>query len=72
MKLSDLIALIGDDNINVQNVEQSAVKMKTNKKHGDLEITFASAYDIMNGANKVGLVVWFDKDDFDEALKCKQ
>lgn len=68
MKLSELIALVGDENIDVQNVEQSAVRMKINKKHGDLEITFASPHDILNGANKVGLVVWFDKDDFDEAL----
>ena len=71
MKLSDLITLIGDENIDVQNIEQSAVKMKLNKKHGDLEITFVSPHDIMNGANKVGLVVWFDKDDFNEAVKCK-
>ncbi len=69
MGLTELISLIGDDNIDVQNVEQSAIKMKTNKKHGDLEITFCSPHDIMNGANKVGLVVWIDKNDFEEALK---
>ena len=69
MGLTELITLIGDDNIDVQNVEQSAIKMKTNKKHGGLEITFCSPHDIMNGANKVGLVVWIDKNDFEEALK---
>lgn len=69
MKLSELIEIIGDENIEVQNVEQSAVRMKKNAKHGDLEITFATMHDILNGANKVGLVVWFDKNDFNEALK---
>ena len=69
MKLSELVTIIGDENIDVQNIEQSAVKMKVNKKHGDLEITFASPHDILNGANKVGLVVWFDKGEFNEALK---
>lgn len=69
MGLTELVTIIGDENISVQNVEQSAVKMKVNKKHGDLEITFASPHDILNGANKIGLVVWFDKDEFNEAMK---
>ena len=69
MKLSELVTIIGDENIDVQNIEQSAVKMKVNKKHGYLEIAFASPHDILNGANKTGLVVWFDKDEFNEAMK---
>ncbi len=69
MKLSELIELVGDENIDVQNIEQSAVKMKLNKKYGNLEITFVSAHDILNVENKVGLVCWFDKGMFNEAIK---
>lgn len=69
MKLSELIAQIGDENIEVQHLVNSSLRVKSNKKHGDTEITFATKHDLLNGGGKVGLVVWFDENEFKKAMK---
>lgn len=68
MSLTKVLNIIGDDNIEYQNVENSAVKMKLNKKHNCCEITFATNHDLLNGCGKTGLVVWVDSDKLADAV----
>ena len=68
MSLTKVLSLIGDDNIEYQNVENSALKMKINKKHGDCEVTFATCHDLLNGCGKTGLIVWLGNDELKMAV----
>lgn len=68
MGLTKVLDIIGDDNIEYQNVENSALKMKINKKRGDCEVTFATGYDLLNGCGKTGLIVWVDSDKLTDAV----
>lgn len=65
MKLSELIAHVGDENIQIQNVLNCADSVNLSK--GVTKITFGtnaiSALDVMNDTvKKVGLVIWLPKD----------
>ena len=69
MSITKVLNLIGDDNIEYQNVENSSTHMKLNKKHGDCEITFATSHNLLSGCGKTGLVVWVDTDKLNDAVK---
>jgi hypothetical protein len=65
VKLSELIAHVGDENIQIQNLLNCADEVTLRK--GVTRITFGtnaiSAVDVMhNTVTKMGLVIWFDKD----------
>lgn len=70
MKLSELIASVGDENIKIQNLAQSLVRF--NRKKTDSEITFATSHEngdwlareSMGGepGSKLGLVIWLPRD----------
>jgi len=62
MSLTKVLTLIGDENITYQNINNSMINAKINKKHKDCEITFSSSVDVLNDGSKVGLVVWVDKE----------
>lgn len=66
MTISELIAHVGDANIQVQRVDDF-IRAEYKKKTDDVEITFAtnqiSVYELMrhNGA-KHGLIIWLPRD----------
>ncbi len=65
--ISDVLKDIGDDNLEVQLITQSAIRYKQNKKNDDLEITFAT--DKKNfGESRQAVIVWVDSDKFSSSL----
>jgi hypothetical protein len=65
--LTDLIAEIGDDNIEFQQLSQCMLGFKSSKKHGDCEVRFATGRDKID-SGKEAVVIWVDKDVFHSAL----
>lgn len=60
MKLSELIAEYGDDQVQFQNLDQSAETLNMN--NGITKITFGTEQLITpEGMEKLGLVVWLDR-----------
>lgn len=71
--LSELIEEIGDENVSVQVLNHCMVDSKYNK--GESTIKFVTQavgpMDLVSN-KKTALIVWFDVDDFNNALaKCK-
>lgn len=70
MGIVKVLEIIGDDNIKYQNLNNSLVRAKVNRKHNDTEITFCTDVDFLNDDSKVvGLVVWVDADKLQSAVK---
>lgn len=71
--LIELIKLIGEDNVKVQGVNNSIVKIQDKKRTNDTEVTIATneinANDIAVGSGRVGLIVWISRADHDKYLK---
>lgn len=77
MKLSELISTIGDKNIQFQRLEADFIKGET--KRDDGEITFAtdkntvinynSSIAFGNKPDKVGLILWINREKMPESLK---
>lgn len=62
MKLSELIARIGDDNVEFQNLDGSLISVDFKAKSGT-KITFGTSMTAdFDGTTKLGLVVWLDRD----------
>ena len=73
MKLSELIAAIGDDNVQIQSLDQCADSLDWSAKKGVTKVTFGTEQAlVMNGAGnglpKLGLVVWLPRDAVEAAL----
>lgn len=69
-KLSEIMAAI-EDNVNVQYLSQSLVGIKDKKRTSDTEITFATNEVNTNSlykGKKTALIVWVDKDDYNNAV----
>lgn len=65
MKLSELIAAIGDENIQLQNLDQSMDGYRT--KGAVTKITFGTIQPCsLDGTQKLGLIVWLDRDKVKE------
>lgn len=62
MKMSELILAIGDDNVEFQNLDKSAISLDYSQKRGQT-ITFGTEMDITapQGTKKLGLVLWLDR-----------
>lgn len=72
MKLSELIAAYGDDKVQFQNLDQCATDLNMDKR--GTVITFGTDQRLnLKGSEKLGLVVWLDRDRVAEitALKDK-
>jgi hypothetical protein len=73
MKLSELIQHVGDEHIELQNIDSSLVKAKTCKQDG--EITFATDKSkvidraIGNKPKHVGLIVWLPRERLPESMR---
>lgn len=73
MSLSEMIRLIGDENIRVQNVFQSSEGMNYSKKKGGTTIRLftqeVSADDLLSQTPKrIGLVIWFDREIYKKSV----
>ena len=68
MKLSELIAKVGDDNVMIQNLDQCATKFHHSK--GVTKITFGTHVPInADGTTKLGMVIWLDRETIKELMK---
>jgi hypothetical protein len=68
MKLSELIAAYGDDKVQFQNLDNSLINLSMNK--GVSKITFGTEQSVgLSGTDKLGLVVWLDRDRVKEIMK---
>ncbi len=66
MKLSELIAKYGDEKVQFQNLDQCAKTINFDAKKGT-SITFGTTESISTkpgeGMRRLGLVLWFDRED---------
>lgn len=61
MKMSELILAIGDDNVEFQNLDHCAESL--NMKGAVTKITFGTHRSLTpNGTDKLGLVIWLDRE----------
>ena len=71
MKLSDLIAAYGDDVVTFQNLDDCASDLNMGKR--GTKITFGTEERLtLNGTEKLGLVVWLDRDRVAEIISARQ
>lgn len=60
-----------NDNVKVQFLHESSINVKDKKRTNDTEITFATnevdTTSFFSG-NKVGMVIWFDVDEYNKAI----
>lgn len=69
MKLTELLAEIGDDNIDLQNLSQCICEMRYSAKNGN-KFTFVTDQNFgPNGPDKAGLVLWIDRDKMAQAIE---
>jgi hypothetical protein len=67
MKMSELIAAYGDDKVEFQNLDQSAISLNMNGK--TTKITFGTEQRLdPKGTVKLGLVLWLDRDRVKEII----
>lgn len=69
MKMSELILAYGDDNIAIQNLDTCGISLDWSAKKGT-KVTFGTEVGITpnNGLNKLGIVVWMDRDKVESIL----
>lgn len=68
MKLSELISSVGDDKVSIQNLDECAVSLDYNAKHGST-IKFGTTEPIsVDGTSRLGIVVWLPRDAVKAAL----
>lgn len=68
MKLTELLNEIGDDNIQMQNLDVSADTLDYHHKKGT-KITFGTEMTLTpNGTARLGLVLWLDRDQVKKAM----
>lgn len=70
MRLSELILKYGDGNVELQNLDKCIISIDWSIKK-KTHITFGTemAIDPSKGTEKLGLVLWFDRDKMNEILK---
>lgn len=72
MKLSELIAAVGDDVVQFQNLDQCATDLNYGHKSGT-KITFGTEQPItVDGTTKLGLIIWLPRDAVKAAIAKEQ
>lgn len=67
MKMSEMIAAYGDDNVQFQNLDQCAESLNMGNKH--TKITFGTEQRLnLKGTEMLGLVLWFDRERLNEVV----
>lgn len=64
----EVIAEIGNDNLEYQLLGSCISKFKVNKRHNDHDITFSASVDKINGG-KQAVIIWCDKEELERAAK---
>ena len=71
MKLSELINKVGDENVEIQNLDSCVSSMNMDAK-GNVIATFGTQAKIaMNGFEKLGMVIWMDREAVKQAMAGK-
>ena len=69
MKLSELIAKYGDEEVKFQNLDNDAISMNWSAKQGVTKVTFGTPEQAgLDGMKKLGLVVWMDRERVKEII----
>lgn len=72
MKMSELIFAVGDDKVEMQNLDQCATSLDYNIKKGT-KITFGTEMRLTpTGTDKLGLVLWLPRDAVKAALDAEK
>ena len=74
MKLSELLKIVGDENMQFQMLHDCMINIEQrSRKKGGNKISFVTnglnPTDVMNGTGNVGVVVWIPRDKWIEATK---
>lgn len=71
MRLSEMIAAYGDEIVQFQNLDECATSLNVNK--GVTKITFGTEQPIsLDGTEKLGLVVWFDREKIAKVIEASK
>lgn len=62
MKLSEIIAAVGDENVKVQNLMASITRWTEHPKKKVCSITFDSEQGLFSDGKHTALIVWIPKD----------
>lgn len=69
MKMSELIAEYGDENIKFQNLDECGIDLKYDHKKGT-RVTFGTDTPLtLEGTKDLGLVIWFDREKVKEIIE---
>ena len=72
MGIIELLENIGEDNLRLQYVNNSFLTSKDKKRTKDTEITFATSEinttQLCSNTGKVGIIVWVDREDYNNSL----
>jgi hypothetical protein len=72
MKLSELIATVGDDKVAIQNLDHCGITLDWSTKKGT-KITFGTEVGLTpEGTEKLGLVVWLPRDAVKAAIAAEK
>ncbi len=70
MKLSELIAEYGDENVIFQNLDKDLISMDKRKKHYEIKFGTQESFNSdFSGTKKLALIVWLDRDKVNEIMK---
>jgi hypothetical protein len=68
MKMSELLAKIGDDNFQIQNLDTCGISYDWSAKKGTT-IKFGTEVGIDGrGTKKLGMIVWLDRDEVERLI----
>lgn len=71
MSISEMLTAIGDDKIVFQNLDNDLIRIST-RGGGTTQLTFGTqAQTTLNGTEKLGFVVWLDREDVEKATGIK-
>lgn len=68
MKLSELILEIGDDKVEIQNLDTCAIDLNYDHKKGTTIKFGTEAKLTFEGTEKLGMVIWLDREAVRKAL----
>jgi hypothetical protein len=72
MKMSELILAIGDDKVEMQNLDHCSITLDYHIKKGT-RITFGTEQPLTpNGTDKLGLILWLPRDAVKAALDAEK
>lgn len=70
MKMSEMIAAVGDDIVQIQNLDACSISMNWSAKRGT-KITFGTEMKIASTGRteRLGMIVWLPRDRVSEVIK---